>query len=917
MITRNAMTAVTCVVGKAPPVTACDHGRMLTSRRLIAAVTAFSLLTAACSGGGGEKKDSGSPGSTEVQEGGSGDRYEAQIRRTDGGVAHISGDTFADVAFGQGWASGEDHTCDLAEQVVKVKSERARWFGPGEDDVNIDSDFSWAAIGIAAIAAKDWAEADDEVVELMTAYTDGWNGHLDDVGVDEVSGWCAGEEFVQPLEPVDVYAYARSIALLASSGAVSEMLATASPPGTADGAGDTAEAESADDTDETEDTVENESPQDPADEGTDDGGETGSEAAAGPSSFEAPGLANLATSVGSNAWAIGSERSTDGGGMLVGNPHFPWEGELRFWEVHLSVNGESDIYGVQLSGVPGVGIGFTDTFGWSHTVSAGNRFTAYTLDLVDGDPTSYHYGDETREMTSDTVEIEVLGDDDELTTESRTMWRSHYGPMLDFPGFGWSDEATITMRDANIDNDEFILQYLDTMKVKDLDEFIELNRTYGGVPLFNTIATSADGRAWYGDTAATPSLSDEAITAYEAALESDPIVGIAADNGAVLLDGSDPMYEWTEVDGARDPGLVPFDEQPVLERDDYVFNANDSFWVAHAEELLDGDYSPLHGRQGTERSVRTRENAAVLADTDADGPAGDDGTFTLDELADAALLNRSYTAVHLVDAVLARCEAGTTVDVDAVEDDDAVDDLPAATVDLSEACEVLADWDGIYDLDRSGPPLWREFLTALPDGAGSLWAEPFDPADPIGTPGGVAPIPADDDPVPEALARAVQVLELADHGPDVTLGELQIADRNGTLVPIHGGEGWEGLTNVVGSGGIGMRVSTSDPAVTGWRTAPVAPGSALRRMTEDGSEPDQDSPARYPIANGTSFLFALAYGPDGPAAKAFLTYSNTEDRDDPLFTEATEAFSDKAWRDVAFTEDEIEAATLSTTTVRG
>lgn len=879
-----------------------------TPSRLVVAILALALIATACSGGGGSSDSKGSdPSDPTGIEGGSGDRYEAEIRRTEGGVAHISGDTFADVAFGQGWASGEDHTCDLAEQIVKVKSERARWFGPGEDDANIDSDFSWAAIGIAAVAAEDWETADDEVVELMTAYTDGWNAHLAEVGADGVSGWCAGEEFVQELEPVDVYTYARSIGLLASSGAVAEMLGVAAPPGAE------ATETSGSDTDEPADGT----TADGDDEGEDTDGEGADEAASGPTGFERSGLATLASHVGSNAWAIGSERSTDGGGMLVGNPHFPWEGELRFWEVHLTVPGESDIYGVQLSGVPGVGIGFTDTFGWSHTVSAGHRFTAYTLDLVEGSPTTYHYGDEIREMTSETVEIEVRGDDGELTTESRTLWSSHYGPILDFPGFGWTESATITMRDANIDNDEFIVQYLETMKVKDLDEFIDLHREINGVPLFNTIATSADGRAWYGDTAATPRLSDEAIAAYDESLETNPIVGIAADNGAILLDGSDPLFEWTEVDGARDPGLVPFDEQPVLERDDYVFNANDSYWVAHADELLDGDHSPLHGRTGTERSVRTRENAIVLADTSADGPAGDDGTFTLDELADAAVLNRGFVASEFLEAVTARCEADPSVDVDELEAGDAVDGLPAETIDLTAACETLAGWDGIYDLDSEGPPLWREFLTALPDGIGALWETPFDPADPIATPGGVSSDAIEDESVLVALGRAVQILEIAGHGPDVTLGELQVADRNGTFVPIHGGEGWEGLTNVVGSGGIGMRVSTSDPAVNAWRTARVAPGSALRRVTNDGSDPDGDSPAQYPIANGTSFLFALAYGPDGPAAKAFLTYGNTEDRDDPIFTEATEAFSEKAWRDIAFTEEQIADATVSTLTVRG
>ena len=47
------------------------------------------------------------------------------------GVPHITGATIADAAFGQGYASGEDHTCDLADQVVKLRGERARWLGGG------------------------------------------------------------------------------------------------------------------------------------------------------------------------------------------------------------------------------------------------------------------------------------------------------------------------------------------------------------------------------------------------------------------------------------------------------------------------------------------------------------------------------------------------------------------------------------------------------------------------------------------------------------------------------------------------------------------------------------------------------------------------------------------------------------------
>ena len=73
-------------------------------------------------------------------------------------------------------------------------------------------------------------------------------------------------------------------------------------------------------------------------------------------------------------------------------------------------------YGLAAIG-PGIGIGFTETFGWTHTVSAGNRFTAYTLDLVPGDPTAYVYGDDTRPIEGTDITIEVLGDDGEVTEE--------------------------------------------------------------------------------------------------------------------------------------------------------------------------------------------------------------------------------------------------------------------------------------------------------------------------------------------------------------------------------------------------------------------------------------------------------------------------------------------------------------------
>jgi acyl-homoserine-lactone acylase len=768
---------------------------------------------------------------------------------------------------------------------VKIRGERAKWFGSGDEDANLQSDIQWRTIGIYERAQKDWADLDAEAQGLFEAFAAGWNAHLDEVGADELAGWCAGEDWVEPVEPNDVYAYARSVALNASGTRIGAFIPTAVPPGEAD------------------------DPDQPA-------SAAGPARADGPAeSVAAPGgqVGGLAEApIASNGWAIGADRSATGGGMLVANPHFPWEGELRFWEVHLTVDGVTDIYGAQLSGVPGVGIGFTEEFGWTHTVSAGNRFTAYTLDLVPGSPTTYRFGDEEREMTSETFTIEVKGDDGELEEVNHTSWYSQYGPIIDFPGYGWTDEAAITYRDANIDNDEFILQYFAMAQAPDFEAFQAAHEEYNGVPLFNTVATSADGQAWYADTSATPNLSDEAIAAYEASLESDPIVKLAADSGAVLLDGSDPTFEWVEVEGARDPGLVPFDDQPQVTRGDYAFNANDSFWMPHATDLLTGDYSPLHGRQETARSPRTRENATILDDTSAQGASGDDGEFSLDELADAALANTGYTSRALREEVVSRCVEVGTVTVEATEGDpeNELPGLPAGDVDVAAACDVLDAWDGVYDVDRSGPPLWRELMSryefADTIAAGALWAEDFDPADPLNTPAGLAPAPAQgDDPVLVNLARAVQALELAGFEPDVTLGDAQFALRNGTKVPIHGGGYYDGTTNVVG---FGRGWSILDPTLAELQRDVLTDGSALADLGDENG---------YLVNNGTSFLMALAYGPDGPEAKVFLTYGNTEDREAETYTSVTERFSEKDWRAVAFTDDAISGDTTSTLTVQG
>src|SRR5690606_29643373 len=135
------------------------------------------------------------------------------------------------------------------------------------------------------------------------------------------------------------------------------------------------------------------------------------------------------------------------------------------------------------------GIGFTEGAAWTHTVSAGKRMTGYRLTLDPAAPTSYLVDGVSQPMTSSDATIEILRADGTIDTETRTLYRSEYGPILDFPGIGWTATEVLTYRDANIDNDEFIEQYVRMPAIESIADLQALNEEYQGVPLFNTVAS--------------------------------------------------------------------------------------------------------------------------------------------------------------------------------------------------------------------------------------------------------------------------------------------------------------------------------------------------------------------------------------------------------------------------------------------
>jgi acyl-homoserine-lactone acylase len=764
---------------------------------------------------------------TGTNEVGSG-RWSADLRTTTHGVVHVRADDWGGLGLGQGWACARDHLAVVAEQIVKVRGERAKFFGPGPIDAHTASDLGYRMLGLRDRAAAFLDAQPAHLRELIEGYTAGYNLRVAEV-LDgaPVSAWAEDAEWVRPITVEDLATYLQDVAMMASGRNVAQLIGRAEAPGP-------------------------------------DGPQP-------PSPIEALGGAQLA----SNGWAVGGDVSASGGGMVLSNPHFPWYGEARFWECHLTVPGEYDVYGVSLLGTPGIQMGFNDSLAWTHTFSVGHRFTLYRLDLDPTDPTAYRYGDNTRAMTSEEHIVEVLGAD----PVTRTLWRTHYGPMLNMPLLGWGTELAFTYRDANIDNTAVVEHFLEMGRARSVAELRSVFDRVKGIPWVNTMAADSAGDALYIDGSATPRLTPEADARYVERNQTDFIAMLLSQNRIALLDGSDPGDEWQDHPDARSPGLEPPSRYPAMERRDAMVNANDSHWSTHWSERLTG-FPSLAGMEATPRSLRTRMNLLRAREL------SERGGVTNDDLLGTVFDNVSYSAVLLRDAVVDRCRAAGTVTAEGHE------------ADLVAVADVLAAWGGTTGLDDPGAALWRELVAGFPKeqrlDAGGLFAVGFDPADIVGTPHTLTPATEGGiDPVVQAAGHAARVLTAAGLPLDASFRDCQWADRGGVRVPVHGGTESDGVMNVL------------DPVVVlPPMTLEPAPPQPTRIAGRDATGLAQGG---YSVVYGASFLMSVDMTTDGPVGVGLLAYGQNEDPRSPHHVDGTVAFSEQAVRPLRFTDDDVEA----------
>jgi len=748
------------------------------------------------------------------QPGAAGTDRSVTIERTTYGIPHITANDAESLAYGVAYAYAQDNVCMTADQLVTARGQRSSTFGAQTIGLlgrryipNAQIDLFMAAHMDDAMLERAWAKTSAETQALARGYVAGYNRFLVD-NAATLPEACRGKPWVQPMTMAQYRRMAEVVAVQAGIAALADGMLGAQPP-----AAKAAQAPAAD-----------------------------VNLADAAQALRDVGL--LDSPLGSNAWAFGKDVTANGSGMLLGNPHFPWSGPNRFYEMHLTMPGQMDVMGVGIGTYPMVSIGFNKDVAWSHTVSTGKRFTFYEVTLAEGDPTTYLVDGKPEKMTARKVNTQIPGPDGKLQTREHTVWSTRWGPLVVVPraGLTWNAKTAYALRDANTGNTRMMDAALAFARARSVQDLHKAHANLG-LPWVNTLAADRSGQAMYADVSVVPDV-DAAQLARCA--PSQPAAALRAAAGLVVLNGSRADCDWRRDNASPVPGLIPIGRMPVAFRTDWVHNSNDSFVYTHPGQKFEG-ISPLVGDASLTRP-RTRAGLAEIPEMLSRGKV------TLQAIQGQLFENRNFMAQVVVPDLLAACDK-------------------APTAESRDGCTALKGWDRRNNVDARGAHVFREFWRTARNIPG-VHRVPFDPAQPVATPAGLKMDDATTAAkVWEALDGAVKAIRTSGYTLDATLGGVQRPAITEEAIALHGGEEFEGVLNNLGR-----------------------------------QEPAPINKAGLRIDYGTSYVQTVTFDAKGPVAQAILTYGQSTNPASPHANDQMREFSAKRWHTLPFHRNDVVKA---------
>ncbi|MEU0357004.1 penicillin acylase family protein [Streptomyces cyaneofuscatus] len=754
----------------------------------------------------------------------SGGGLSATVRYTEYGIPHIVAKDYANLGFGTGWAQAADQVCTLADGFVTVRGERSKFFGPdaapdfslSSAAKNLSSDLYFRGVRDSGTVEKLLkvpapAGPSRDAKESMRGFAAGYNAWLRQNRDRITDPACRGASWVRPVTALDVAVRGFALAVLGGQGRGIDGITAAQPPTAAPPAA----------------------------------GVTPKEAAAAARRL----LSTRHADMGSNAVAFRGSTTANGRGLLLGNPHYPWDGGRRFWQSQQTIPGELNVAGGSLLGSTAVSIGHNADVAWSHTVATGVTLNLHQLTLDPADPTVYLVDGKPQRMTQRTVTVPVK----DAAPVTRTQWWTRYGPVVTSLGSAlplpWTVGTAYALNDPNAVNLRSADTSLGFSKARSTAGIERALHRSQGLPWVNTIAADRSGNSFFSQSQVLPRITDELAARCSTPLgqATYPSAGLA------VLDGSKQACALGGDQDAVQPGIFGPGRMPTLKNTPYVENSNDSAWLTNADRPLTG-YERIFGTTATQRSIRTRgaiEDVAAMAER---------GRLRVTDLERQQFADRAPTGDLVAAGVAKWCAAlpgGTAVGSD------------GTAVDVSAACPVLRRWDRSVDSDSRGALLfdrfWRKAASSVP--GAELWKVPFDAADPVRTPRGLNTAAPG---VGKALADTVTELKAAGIALDAPLGEHQFVVRNGKRIPVGGGTESLGIWNKI------------EPV---WN--PAAGGYAE-------------------VSAGSSYIQAVGWDSSRcPVARTLLTYSQSSNPNSRHYSDQTRLFSGERWVTSRFCEKDI------------
>jgi acyl-homoserine-lactone acylase len=775
----------------------------------------------------------------------------ANIRWTDYGVPHIKADNLESMSYGVGYAFAKDNICILADQILKYNSQRAKYYGPdivpaSGDSAHLINDFGFLTMGIRAHAEQNINSLSANSQALLSGYAQGYNKYLADTGVANIDASCANMPWIQPITNIDMLTYSLGVALLPGAANFLGPMFLAAPPG------------------------ESFAPY-PQSVGVDSYVVNSKPVITLPEKNP--------SDLGSNGWGLGKDKTENGKGMVLANPHFPHTGNLRFWQFHITIPDHLNVMGGSLTGVPGVvNIGFNENVAWTHTFSSAEHFVIYQLTLNPGDPAqmSQVIDGTIRLITAKEIVIDVAVAPGQTIKLAKMTYATHHGPMGVVPGnFEWGPGGNaFAIKDANLGNVDIIDHWLAMNLAGNIDEFKQAFKDFDGVIFNNTMSADSEGNVFYIDDSTVPHLTATAINE----MTTNPLlVGAKQAAGFTILPGFLSAFDFDRA--------VPYENAPKYSGTDYVQNSNDSFWLTNLDSPITG-VSPLYGPVDNQQSLRSRMAHKLLADS-----AGSDGLFNPVEVEQALLNNRNYLAENILTELLAICQAQGSTAVS----------VGSESVDISAGCAALALWDGSMNKESSSAHLFREF--AFQFNKNPQWRNNFTTDNVTSTPSGLA----SNNTTLEQFAQAILNVESAGLALDATLGTVQFVERSlpdgsasGVKIP------WAGAHNIEGGFNVFSTRTGNDGSLVPRHVYPAQNSDSILSAEGKG----------YHINYGSSWMTVVNFTDEGPVARGLLSYSQSSEYGSDHNLDQSLLYSQQPQlRPLRFTEADIEANKVTEMTI--